>query len=383
MALFSGIFGILGRFAGRFLNSTLGWATILLFGRVSARRQTILLLIGLASIIWVVLVLGVLLPAVGVFLLAALPIPAFIDQTWIRTGMLLGALFLPLLVGVAAIFVSEEDHRPRRGGTVVAILRGYPFTLLLAFTIAFLAIVALIRKLRSIAARRVEAHVPLIVKPGHYDEVVGDLEAVLQRADIPVHRSPAPEVLSLPPKLLARIAGPSLGSLVPDRLMLLKAPDLEILVYPSDLAMSGAKATVTRARTAVAVQLTRSPAYLTTTAEAEQVEDRIRAIGEATYEPTGSHPSSAELRARLDALDRTLSSLDIEFDEWETLYRERLQVERDLLTGGRDGRQPALSATTSAPPAEVALGLTGIGLVALDLAMLVLNRVRPRGHARR
>ena len=382
MALFSGIFGILGRFAGRFLNSTLGWATILLFGRVSARRQTILLLIGLASIIWVVLVLGVLLPAVGVFLLAALPIPAFIDQTWIRAGMLLGGLFLPLLVGMAAVFVSEESHRPRRGGIVVAVLRGYPFTLLLAFTIAFLAVVALIRKLRSIAARRVEAHVPLIVKPGRYDEVVGDLEGVLQRADIPARRTPAPEVLSLPPKLLARIAGPSLGSLVPDRLILLKAPDLEILVYPSDLAMSGAKATVTRARTAVAVQLTHSPAYLTTTAEAEQVEDRIRAIGEATDEPDGSHHSSAELRARLDALDRTLSGLDIEFDEWETLYRERLQVERDLLTGGRNG-QPALSATTSAPPAEVALGLTGIGLVALDLAMLVVNRVRLRSHARR
>ena len=64
MAILSGIFGILGRFAGRLLNAILGWATILLFGKVSGPKQTVVLLIALASIVWVVLVVGVIVPDV-------------------------------------------------------------------------------------------------------------------------------------------------------------------------------------------------------------------------------------------------------------------------------------------------------------------------------
>src|SRR4051812_17637294 len=82
MALISGLFGLVGRFAGRILNSSLGWATILLFGKVSGRRQVVLLLIALAALVWVIVVIGVLVPAVAVFLLAAVTLPAFIDQTW-------------------------------------------------------------------------------------------------------------------------------------------------------------------------------------------------------------------------------------------------------------------------------------------------------------
>ena len=41
MAILASLFAMLGRFAGRVVNALLGWATILLFGRVDARRQAI------------------------------------------------------------------------------------------------------------------------------------------------------------------------------------------------------------------------------------------------------------------------------------------------------------------------------------------------------
>ena len=54
-------------------------------------------------------------------------------------------------------------------------------------------------------------------------------------------------------------AGRSLGALVPDRLMLLAGRDLEVLVYPSDVAISGTKAAMARARAAIASRLTEAP----------------------------------------------------------------------------------------------------------------------------
>lgn len=386
MALISGIFAMAGRFAGRIVNSSLGWATILLFGKVSGSKQTVLSLIALGSLAWVIVLLGVLVPAVAVFLLAAVPLPAFVDETWVRIGMLVAALAIPILVGVAAIWVAEPSKRPKGAGLIVGVLRGYPFTLLLAVTVGFLAVVSLVRRLVSLAKRQQDAHVALIVKPGGYDAVLEDLVEVLHRAEIEVVPVPAPGILSIPPKLLDKIAGPSLGALVPDRLMLLRGAELEILVYPSDLAITGTKAAVARARAAIAARLTSSPVYMTTTAEAEKVEDEIRAIapgaGERAAEEladnaTDSAPAAG--RSRLDEIDRKLAGLTIDFDEWETLYRERLQVERDLLRRGADGEgNGEVRGAPRATPVEIAIGIGAIAAVALDAVLIVINRLVPR-----
>ena len=42
MAILAGIFGVIGRYAGRVLTTALGWASMLLFGRVPQSRQVLL-----------------------------------------------------------------------------------------------------------------------------------------------------------------------------------------------------------------------------------------------------------------------------------------------------------------------------------------------------
>jgi hypothetical protein len=56
----------------------------------------------------VVMLLGIILPNVGTFLLTALPLPGFIDQNWVRLAMLIGALATPLLVGIGGLFVAID-----------------------------------------------------------------------------------------------------------------------------------------------------------------------------------------------------------------------------------------------------------------------------------
>jgi hypothetical protein len=380
MALLAGLLGVAGRFAGRLLNSSLGWATLLLFGKVAGTKQTVLNLIALASLAWVVVLVGVVFPSIGTFLLAFAPVPDFVDENLVRLAMLAAALLIPLLVGVAGLYITDAAHRPKGVGVATTVLRGYPFTFVLALTIALLAGVSIVRKVRSLSRRWEDSHVAVIVKPGGYDKVVQQIDDVLSRGGVDVSPAPAPAVLSLPPRILDKVAGSGLGELVPDRLVLLKKEDLEILVYPSDLAVSGKKDTMARARALIAAELTSAPAYMTTSSEAEQLEDEIAAVANQTSDSVGSIAFS---RQRIAEIDRRLMELTIPYDEWETLYRQRLQVERDLLArhervaGNTAVRRAAEDAAGRGGPGELGFALGAIALVALDLLFLAAERVSP------
>lgn len=383
MALLTGVAGLLGRFAGRFLNSTLGWATILLFGKVPQGRQTLLLIMVLAALGWVAALVGVIFPNVGALLIAAVPLPAFIDEGWVRLAMLVAALVLPLLIGAMALFISDSEHRPRGLRILATVLRGYPFTLVLTLTIVILAAVALVRKARSLARRWQDSHVPLVVKPGGYERLLRQLHRVLGEAGLDLRVVPAPRVLSLPPKLLDAVAGRALGTLVPDRLMLLAADGLEILVYPSDLAISGTAEAVARARAAVASELTHAPAWLTTSAEAQDFEDRLRALGGVDAGDVGRDvaanvPQASRQRRAVRALDEPLARLTVPFDEWEILYRQRLQIERDALREllDRGGAEEAAFEPDPRRRRDVVIAVAGLGLIGLDLALLIMERRR-------
>ena len=74
MAILAALIALGSRFATKILTTALGWATTLLFGRVPASRQIALLAITFGSVIWAVLVVGVIVPDVGTFLLLLRPI---------------------------------------------------------------------------------------------------------------------------------------------------------------------------------------------------------------------------------------------------------------------------------------------------------------------
>jgi hypothetical protein len=389
MAIVGPLFALVGRLAGRLLNSALGWATILLFGKVEGRKQTVMLLIALGSLVWVLVLVGVVLPDVGTFLLAFVPKPDFIPD-WVVQMVMLGlAATIPLLVGAAAVFVTEPRSRPRGGGLISAILRGYPFTLVLALTIAVLSLVSLFRKVRSLSKRWEDAHVPVVIKPGGYDEVIDDLREVLTGAGIQVRPRPAPAVLSIPPRLLDAVAGKALGGLVPDRLILLQAGDLEVLVYPSDVAISGTRVAMARSRAAIAAKLTTSPVYLTTSAESERVEDAIKSLAD---DPAADAERDLD---RLRDLDARIATLAVPFDDWETVYRERLQLERTMLERIVRRRTGSVPGGTSPPPRSRAgagrleeplparlLGWVGIGLIVADVMLLLAERLSPPRRSR-
>src|SRR6266566_2949065 len=364
MAILATLFGLVGRYTGRLLTTTLGWASTLLFGRVPQNKQV---------------------------LLVAVPLPDFVDPLWVRLAKLAGAIVLPLAVGFVIRLIPDAAERPTGRAAIADILRGYPLAAGLAVTLVFLAVVAVVTKARSVARRWADAHVPIVVKPGGYEKMVRDLEDALDQTGLGVSRRAAPMVLSVPGQLLAASAGGSVRSLVPTRIWVLVRPDLEVTLHPSDILVAGTGLRVAQARAAIAARLTTTSAHLTTSAESRGIEDRIEAIapGPSVDPAPWGTPNARELRE----IDQALSQTMLPYDEWEILYRMRLQVERDLLRAARGGRvEPATGEQTLAGPSgsgrssrrpfrptlptpvSAILAVGSVALVALDLILALAQR---------
>jgi hypothetical protein len=381
MAIIGSLFALLGRFLGRALTTTLGWASVLLFGRVPQDRQIWLAVLTFGSLAWVVSVIGILFPNVGTILLAAVPRPDFISEDLVRLVMLGIALVLPAILGGVTLLLFEPEDRPKGLGLVTQVLRGYPLAPTLAITLVVLAVAGTVRKLDSVVHRREDAHISIVVRPGRYDALVDTLEATLRDGELIDRRGKGSTILVQPARLLAAIAGKGIGRYVPDKLEVLEGPQLKVMIYPADLALSGSKDAVARSRALVAREIPSHDAWFTTTKESQELEDRLAALEEA---------DQATREAALPAIDRKLLDLVIDQDTFEVLYRRRLQLaipprldvhdeaESDAPTGD-DGRGMPGAAAGRRLSLGDAIGLALATLAALDLALAArLGRRRGR-----
>ena len=381
MAIIASLFALVGRFVGRVLTTTLGWASVLLFGRVPQDRQVWLAVLTFGSLAWVALAAGVLIPDVGTFLLAAVPRPDWIPEDLIRIAMLGGALILPAVIGGVTLLLQDPEDRPKGVDLVKQVVRGYALVPTLAVTLVVLAIAGTLGKLNAVIHRRQDAHVALVVRPGRYDALVNTLDETLRAGGLVTKRGAGPSVLTLPAKALAKVGGGGIGSLVPDRLVVLEGPEVKVSVYPADLAITGSKDAVPKARALVARDVPSKDAWFTTTKEAQKLEDELAALESAD-------PAARE--ARLPALDARLLDLEIDQETFEVLYRRRLQL---AVPPENDVRAPAEpSPPRDEPPGRrmsvgSIVGVVVAALSALDIVLTaVLNRRRggdgPRGFGR-
>ena len=111
MAIIAPIQAALSRMAGKLLNTIFGWATVTLFGRVPQSRQIFLSIIALGSVLWLAVVLGIVFPDFGTFLVGFVPLPDWVDEAWVRIAMLVAAVLIPVVVGVISLLMLEPGER--------------------------------------------------------------------------------------------------------------------------------------------------------------------------------------------------------------------------------------------------------------------------------
>jgi hypothetical protein len=316
-----------------------GWAVDALFGQTSAREQIFYSILIVAAVAWPLLLVGILAPKVAVQMVAMVPLPASVPAWAVRFVWIGLVLLIPLGLGVAVARRRQDlaDHRGRR---LASIWRGFPITVGLsaAFAVMFVSVPAM----RIVAAlrRRKTADIPLIMNASAYHEVATKLCEVLNRQGFSF-RSAEPEWwISAPMRLLAWLGGAALRSHVPTRVAHFVTGDLSMSLYPSGLVLRGRPKRLTWAHGLIAESVVHTDGLQTTDPQAQALERRLKPLWKAYDRAPGERAGHAGLAGELDQIARELRTLQVDWDDWQVLYRQILQLGRavagqpQLLDGG-------------------------------------------------
>src|SRR5438067_477418 len=140
-----------------------------------------------AAVAWPIVIAGIAFPSFATFLLGLVTVPEWLHP-WVRLGMLVLAVILPLIAGFLSSRLPDEGARPRGRDLVGTIARGYPNSLALFVVIVWMMFVAPLGRIRALIKRWESVHVPIAVKPGGYNVVLNEIAGALSRAGGAVRR---------------------------------------------------------------------------------------------------------------------------------------------------------------------------------------------------
>ncbi|MFL5303890.1 MAG: hypothetical protein ACJ8F1_01700 [Polyangia bacterium] len=309
-----------------------GWAVGALFGETTKGQQTLFSVIIAAAVAWPLLAFGVLAPKIAVQAVALVPLPPSVPD-WIVRLVWVGLAFaIPLGVGVAVGQNAPDDtpHRTR-AWRWLRVWRGFPITLGLALAFGIIFVTVPIVKIVARVRRRHSAEIPLIMTASAYHDVAAKIRDVLDRHGFHF-RSAAPDWwVAAPIRLLSRLGGSDVRSHVPKRLEHFVTADLAISLYPTGLVLSGRPDRLTWAHGLIAESVVRTAGLQTTDPKAQALEQRLRALWKRVEADGAERNPHGPVGQDLKQITRELRTLQVQWDDWQALYREILQLDRALL----------------------------------------------------
>lgn len=314
----------------------LGWATAMYFGQVPGRQGRILSVVSLIAAGWVIVVVGFALP---IFAGAALEATGVIGDNFdVEAIHYIGLVAAVVLVppAIAGITVWAEFHHDR---SVKKWLRtipvSYPATAMLGFSVLQMVVFTPWLLFQRLRRKRRSVQVPLVMREGSDDDdMVEAVRAALESIGIEdVRTSEASGPKSWPLRTVGFAARHLLGAVVRGEPMRLQAGELEIFAYATNVSINGPKEDTYRVRAALEREIAFADAYLTWNEEAQDFEDELKAIHER------ANGDFAALCARLDEVQERMDAASLNSDDWNVLYRLRLQVEQRATRDRRKERK--------------------------------------------
>ena len=347
MAIVQALLAILSRSAGKIVSSLFGWAVVALFGHTSGREKIWLSVLVGAAAVWPVLLVGIAWPRAAAFVLAFVPFSASVPRGAIRLAWTVLAVLVPFALGLAVAMRSRPAAVPIPGSApvparapaaetplaepwIVRLLRGVPLTMAISASFWIMFVIVPAQRIASMARRRVDVQVPLVTDTAGYPVVAAEIEQTLDRHGLAVEPAPPPWAITASSRILLRLGGPSFRAYVPEHLAYFRGKELEVVLYPAGLLLRGSAQDTAWAHGVVVEALSDAPAYQTFDPRAQDIERQIRGVWRVYRENAAAHRGSAALESRLREIARDIRALPADYDEWQIVYRQALQLGRVL-----------------------------------------------------
>jgi hypothetical protein len=198
----------------------------------------------------------------------------------------------------------------------------YPATASLGLGVLQMVVFTPFLVVQRLRTKRSLLQVALSMRKGTDDEalteaVAGALRALgIER----LHIRKAEGFLSWPMRTVGYAVRHLLGAVVRGEPMYLAADGLQLYAYATNVAILGPSSKVHRARAALEREVPFAGAYLTWSEDSQRFEDAI-------MEASRANGGLQALRRRLDEVQERIDAASLNVDEWNTLFRLRLQVE--------------------------------------------------------
>jgi hypothetical protein len=267
---------------------------------------------------------GIAFPRVAALLLAFVPIPHAIPAWTIRVLWLALVLIVPLALGLA--IGAKAPPGTVAEPFVKRMARGFPITLGLtaAFIIMFVSVpvmrlAALIRKERS-------ASIPAITTARAYHQLATMAIELLNRAGYDLHPAKPGWWVLAPTRILGWFGGRAFAAFVPAKMEYFESPSLSVSFYPSGVLLRGKPQKTTWAHGLITEALLGTDALQSSDPKAQELEKKIRRLWRAV--PGGAHRRASHASESVEEIARDLGQLDVEYDDWQVLYRQAIQLGR-------------------------------------------------------
>ncbi len=333
MAILQALFAFITRSAGKILNAVFGWAVHALFGQTAPGQQTVLSAVVGAAVLWPLLLVGVIAPKVAALLIAFVPIPHSVPSWIIRVVWIALALLVPISVGIAITAKAPPLDPPE--SALKKFLRGFPITLGLATAFLIMFVSVPVMRLVALARGRKTADVPLIIKANSYHQIALDMVNVLNAHGFAMRKAFPGWWVRAPLRILAWFGGDAFRKFVPDNLEHYESPDLAVSFYTSGVLLTGLKRSLTVSHGLISEAAVRGDAFLTMDAVSQRLETQVRRVWEVYEQHPAGHRNSSILESRVSEIAEELMHSDIEYDDWQVVYRQLLQLDRAIRGQGQ------------------------------------------------
>ncbi len=318
MALLTALISALSRKISSLIQAIMGWSVAALFGRLTSKKQLMVSIAMILSVMWPLFVIGVFFPAAATFVIAFVPVKDMFSETVIRIVWIALALLAPIGVGLL-VHAAAPDSQTR--GVLNTVINGYPLTLGFAISFVVTVITVPLIKIASMFRGWAEEHLYVQPRPGSYQDALNDLREACFWAHLEPEVRKLPGAMALSTKVIKFFARGAIDSLIVDDPKMIKAPGLELYLYPGDLLLRGEKYKVARVRAMMGRTMLERDAWLVEGARAQRLQDELGRLWEAIQRHRDPDDAAEGLKARLKQISDDSAKPDISYEDWVMLDR--------------------------------------------------------------